>query len=650
MDSDSDHEHKNDDETPPPLFVRTNTVARSFGELYSADFKRQITSRYLNVLAVDSSDETVAAKHKAIVRYYHDNYYGQNELFDTPFGLRPVLYCDWTASGKNLQCVETFIQKEVLSLYANTHTSTSITGIQTSKFRSEARSIILQSLHGDVNKDVVVFCGSGVTGAIYKIANVLMKSPQYEAKSTVVFISVYEHNSNIFIWKELGIKVIVIPENEDQSKGHIDVAKLESFLKEYSSPKMKQTYNLVIGSFSAASNVSGIIAPIDDITQLLHKYGALSFWDFATAGPYLDINMTNEQNPLLSKDAVFISTHKFLSGVNSPGILCAKRSLFANYVPVIPGGGTVFFAYGVKDGEWEYLDNIEEKEEGGTPDIVGSIRASFAFMIKDHLSTKFIEHREKELLDYFLTETRCLENLQIMGNTQCERLPILSFQIWHQSSIDNKRKYLHHNYVAALLNDMFGIQGRGGCSCAGMYGIEVLAVTEKQMQHTLDQIRVRNELARIGYYRINLHYTLTEAEVQYIVEAVKFVAENGWKFLPLYDVDVSEGVYFHRDLNRKQQLSQDERLRSLLDISFDDKDGSMSWKEKHKRIDGVSLQNNLKGYIQMAQHAMRNLADRLPQSVEEFDAEKEVNDSEPWYWLPSEVYQEVLNLNNEFVD
>ena len=237
-------------------------------------------------------------------------------------------------------------------LYANTHTTTSITGIQTSKFRSEARSIILKSVKGEKDQDVVLFTGCGVTGAINKMRQILMSSDgkSYKPQSTIVFISIFEHNSNIYIWKELGCKVIVIPEQMDNpKKGGIDLNVLEKQLKFYNTSRMKNKYNLLIGSFTAASNVSGIIAPIDEITLLLHKYGALSFWDYATAGPYLDINMTNKDNPMLSKDAVFISPHKYLAGPGTPGILCAKKNLFQNHIPVIPGGGTVYIAFGVND-------------------------------------------------------------------------------------------------------------------------------------------------------------------------------------------------------------------------------------------------------------------------------------------------------------
>eukprot|EP01083_Nonionella_stella_P149395 474435_1 len=454
---------------------------RSFGSMFSIEFQCETASHYQESIvskprpfgvrskakgSSNNADSEDAEKQK-IVQYFHDNYYGQYELFESPFGHRPVIYCDWTASGKVLQCVEKYLEKEMFTLYANTHTTTSITGIQTSKFRSEARSIILASLGGDPDEDAVVFTGSGVTGAIYKLSHILMQSVSraYKPETTIVFVSIYEHNSNLFIWHEQGCKLIVVP--EDGAQGGLDMQYLEKKLKQYTSSHMAHKYNLLIGSFTAASNVSGILAPIEETTALLHKYGAFSFWDYATAGPYLDVNMTNPDAPLLSKDAVFISTHKYLAGPGAPGILCAKKHLFQNYVPVIAGGGTVYAAYGVDDGEWEYLDNIEEREEGGTPDIIGSVRAAFVFMIKDHLSTHFIEEREKRYLSYFLSETASCDNLVMIGNTKCNRLPVLSFLITYAAC--DVTKYLHYNFIAALFNDLFGIQGRGGCACAGMY-------------------------------------------------------------------------------------------------------------------------------------------------------------------------------------
>eukprot|EP01083_Nonionella_stella_P149393 474429_1 len=616
--------------------VKRQGSVRNFGELFSTEFHHQTVHHYKSLFDIDTVLPQTLAKQNKIVQYFHDNYYGQYELFESPFGHRPVIYCDWTASGKLLQCVESYLEKEMYTLYANTHTTTSITGVQTSKFRSEARAIILGSLGGDPHEDAVIFTGSGVTGAIYKMSHILMKSfsKAYRPESTVVFVSVYEHNSNIFIWKELGTQLIVIP--EDGEKGALDLKYLENKLKQYTTPHLKHKYNLLIGSFTAASNVSGIIAPIEETTALLHKYGAFSFWDYATAGPYMDVCMTNKDNPLLSKDAVFISTHKYLAGPGAPGILCAKKHLFQNYVPVIPGGGTVFAAYGVADGQWQYLDNIEEREEGGTPDIIGSVRAAFVFMIKDHLSTRFIEEREKQYLEYFLSETKtCGDDLVMMGNTTCPRLPVLSFLVAYKA--DGVKKYLHHNFIAALFNDLFGIQGRGGCACAGMYGLYTLGMNEEETNYVLNQMRCEhNELSRPGYFRINLHYTLNEKELKYIVEAVKYVCKNGWRFLPLYDVNKETGNYFHRDTVRKPDLLK-KQLRTLLDVSFDEKDGTMEWKHKHVRVDGKALLDNLDTFFEAADDILDNLSEYLP-NENEFGNEAKINDDAAWYWLPSELY------------
>jgi selenocysteine lyase/cysteine desulfurase len=500
---------------------------------------------------------------------------------------------------------------------------------------------VLESLKGDVDEDVVVFTGSGVTGAIYKLANVLMRSvgKAYKPETTVVFISLYEHNSNIYIWKELGCKVVVVAEADEDGVGGVDLTQLEKLLQFYASTAMKQRYNLLIGSFTAASNVSGILADVDAVTALMHKYGALCFWDYATAGPYVDVNMTNKQNPMLSKDAVFISPHKYLGGPGCPGLLCAKRALFQNYVPVVPGGGTVFFAFGDKDGEWEYLQNIEEREEGGTPDIIGSIRCALTLMIKDHLSVDFIESREKAYLNYFLEQCGSLENLSIIGKTTCDRLPVISFLISHTRT-DKVTKYLHHNFIAALMNDLFGIQGRGGCACAGMYGLHELDLDDDAVNHVLNQMRDKNELARPGYFRINLHYTLTSDELHYVVKAVKYMCANAWKFLPLYDIDPVTGNYVHRALVDNSDALK-KQLRTLLDISFDD--GTMQWQKKHQRIDSDALSSSLNEYFEIADDILSAINDRLPNITELKRDRERINDTRPWYWLPSDLFEDLKN-------
>ena len=316
-----------------------------------------------------------------------------------------------------------------------------------------------------------------------------------------------------------------------------------------------------------------------------------------------------------------------------------------NYVPVIPGGGTVFVAYGIEDGEWEYLQNIEEREEGGTSDIIGSVRASFAFMVKDHITTDFILQREQRYLQYFWNECLSIKNLLIMGNTECARLPVISFLITHTKrgfGASQKTKYLHYNFIAALMNDLFGIQGRGGCACAGMYGRHVLGISSQEVDHVIKQMRDnKNELARPGYFRINLHYTLTQEELEYIINAVKYVCDKGWIFVPLYDVDPESGNYFHRYLKRKPMFLK-QQLRSLLDIGWDKKNGDMLWQRKHLRMNDKSLKGKLSAFYEMADDVIRNIKKYLP-SQDEFENEDRINDDAAWYWLPSELVQDASN-------
>ena len=314
-------------------------------------------------------------------------------------------------------------------------------------------------------------------------------------------------------------------------------------------------------------------------------------------------------------------------------------------MPVIPGGGTVFVAYGIEDGQWDYLDNIEEKEEGGTPDIIGSVRASFVFMVKDHITTEYIEQIEQEYLQYFWTECKSIHNLVVMGNTECNRLPVISFLITHTKrgfGASHKTKYLHYNFIAALMNDLFGVQGRGGCACAGMYGKQVLGISSQEVDHVIEQMRdEQNELARPGYFRINLHYTLNKEELQYIINAIKYVCDKGWLFVPLYDVDTQSGNYFHRDMKRKPMLLNNQ-LRSLLDISFDKKNGDMLWKKKYLRMTDKSLKGKLNRFFEIADDIIGNIQEYLP-SNDEFKNEENISDDGAWYWLPSELVNDVRN-------
>lgn len=465
---------------------------------------------------------------------------GEGAVLDGPYGPRRLTYADYTASGRSLSFVEDFIRERVLPFYANTHTETSGTGRQTARYREDAREAIHQAVHGGPG-DVVLFCGSGATTAIDKMVGILnLRLPRDlderygfaaqipPAQRPVVFVGPYEHHSNELPWRESIADVVVI---EEDPQGRIDERELEAALVRYAERALK------IGSFSAASNVTGIQSDVPRITTLLHSHGALSFWDYAAAGPYLDIDMNPGGAPQAALDAVFLSPHKFAGGPGTPGLLIVKRTLLRNRVPVVPGGGTVSY---VSPEEHVYLHDPVLREEGGTPAIIESIRAGLVFRLKQQVGAAAIHAREEVFARRALAAWGQSPNLLVLGNTSVPRLSIVSFLVRHGDG------YLHHHFVAALLNDLFGIQARGGCSCAGPYGHRLLGI-DRPTSQAFERLIVQGyEGIKPGWVRVNFNYFISEPVFDFLVAAVQFVAEHGWKLLPDYGFDVMTARWTHR--------------------------------------------------------------------------------------------------------
>ncbi len=466
---------------------------------------------------------------------------GRRARIEAPFGRRLICYADLTATGRYLHFVEAWIRR-VRPFYANTHTAVSSTGRILSELREQARRVVHEAV-GAGDDDHVLFCGSGATSAVNKLVGLLgMRIPEPLERRyglsrhipaderPVVLIGPYEHHSNELPWVETIADVVEIGLDDD---GNIDVEDLERRLVEFSGRGLK------IGSFSAGSNVTGVLAPVAAIARLLHRHGAWAFFDYAATGPYVPIDM-HPADPEERIDALFLSTHKFIGGPQASGVLVAHASLFETRTPVRPGGGTVDYVAAATHDAIDYVADVDEREEGGTPAILGDIRAGAAFLVKQMIGPERILEHERKLASRALERLGAHSSIQMLGPTHTPRLAILSFNI----------EGLHYDLVSALLDHLFGIQNRAGCSCAGPYGHRLLDIDHETSERYRALIHQGVGGVKPGWVRVTLPYYASDADIDYILSAIEFVADEGMAFVPLYRLGWSDGVWEHIDQPR----------------------------------------------------------------------------------------------------
>jgi len=438
---------------------------------------------------------------------------GEGVMIPGQNGDVPLVYADYVASGRALRQVEDFITEQVLPYYANSHTEDSYCGAYMTRLREAARAEIARMTKAS-DDCAVVFTGAGATAGLNKMVPLLGVG---EAKNPVVFIGPYEHHSNMLPWRESRAEVVEIPEAE---AGGPDLAVLEQALKDHAGA------DLMIGSFSAASNVTGIITEADPVTRLLKKHGALAVWDYACAGPYMPIDMgcgTDAQ-----KDAVVVSAHKFVGGPAASGVLIMRKSAVRSTIPSWPGGGTVCF---VSPWHHDYVGDVAAREEAGTPNGIGDIRAALVFLIKEAVGEAVIAAREDALVQMARAGWRDNPRIELLGNPTAHRLPIFSFVVR-----DGAGKMVSEQTFTRRLSDIYGIQARGGCACAGPYGHRLLNIDHDYSERLRHEILAGNEVHKPGWVRLNFGYLMTDQTVHYIIDSVNILASTFDKTAARYAV------------------------------------------------------------------------------------------------------------------
>ncbi len=456
-----------------------------------------------------------------------DGLVGAHATISGPYGEKELVYADYVASGRALHQIERFVLVEVLPYYANSHTEASYCGGFMTRMRREARAMIGVFCGATAEQHAVIFTGSGATSGINRLVNLFgVTKAVATGKRVRVIIGPYEHHSNILPWRESGADIVEIAE---APCGGPDLSLLRQALE-------SELHDLTICTLSAASNITGITSDVAAITAMVKAAGAKMIWDYAGAGPYVPVSMSSGGHAEI--DAIVVSPHKFIGGPGASGILIVRRDAVSTAKPSWPGGGTVKF---VSPQAHDYSDSLEAREEAGTPNVVGDIRAALAFIVKDAIGAEAMAKRNRELTERAFRAWKDVAQMEILGLPAPDRLPIFSFRVKN-----GKGGYVHQQLVTRMLSDRFGIQARGGCACAGPYVHRLLNIDEAQSEQIRRAILSGDEISKPGFVRLNFSVLLSEEKVQFILDAVKQIAKDATSFEAHYDVDPSRAIFAPR--------------------------------------------------------------------------------------------------------
>lgn len=447
---------------------------------------------------------------------FRTNTIGHDLEYDTPYGRQKLIYADWIASGRLYKPIEDRLTNDIGPFIGNTHTETSETGTSMTKAYHEAHKRIKKHVNAGP-EDVIITAGFGMTGVIVKFQRMmglkmcgqLNDSKCFKEKEKpVVFVTHMEHHSNQTSWFETMSDVVVLNPDKDLL---VDVEELRRQLEIYKDRPLK------IGAFTACSNVTGVGTPYYELARAMHEFGGFCFIDFAASAPYADINM-HPADPMEKLDAVLFSPHKFLGGPGSSGVLVFDKSMYKSRTPDQPGGGTVDWTN--PWGEYKYVDDIESREDGGTPGFMQAIRTALCIELKEKMGVANIIRREEELLEIAFAGMDKIPGIRILANNHRKRLGVISFYFTD----------IHYNLAVKLLSDRYGIQVRGGCACAGTYGHFLLDVSYEHSKSITDLINHGDLSQKPGWVRLSLHPTMTNAELEFIINALSEIDQNHKKW------------------------------------------------------------------------------------------------------------------------